>query len=195
MNVIAHIAADGRSQALLEHLSNVSYLTGTMAEKLDLKLAGELIGLLHDLGKNSPEFQTYIASFTADSEFEPQDELRGKIDHSTAGAQIAVQQISARSGEGLPRELAHILALCIVSHHSGLIDCLTPAGEDTLKRRLNKSGERSHLPGAWETIDPEIRRRAEELVQSPRLLEQLRAKFGSVLHGKFPGEPGDRSVQ
>ena len=79
-------------QPLDIHLSEVGQLASEAAAKLNLKNAGLLIGLLHDLGKYSSEFQEYIRSETGlihqdSDESGISASRRGKIDHSTAGAQ------------------------------------------------------------------------------------------------------------
>ena len=51
-----------RAQPLSEHLRNVAELTSFAAAKVGLPLAGHLVGLLHDFGKYSKEFQNYILS-------------------------------------------------------------------------------------------------------------------------------------
>ena len=59
--IIAHQREkDGAKQTLQEHLQGVADLSKTAAAKLGLAQAGELMGLLHDLGKYSKEFQDYI---------------------------------------------------------------------------------------------------------------------------------------
>jgi len=118
---IAHCRkSDGAQQGVSHHLEDVSVLAGIYASKIGLGPAGELIGLLHDLGKYSQAFQNYLKS--AEGVIDPDaDEyvdagaLRGSIDHSTAGAQYV--RLGPYAGQ--------VLALCIASHHSGLIDCLS----------------------------------------------------------------------
>lgn len=70
---------------------------------------GYLAGLWHDLGKFAPEWQTYLKS---KSDIHS-DEVLGKVDHSTAGAQHAVKAHPA---------LGHLFAYAIAGHHSGLLD-------------------------------------------------------------------------
>lgn len=86
-NFIAH---DG--QSLETHLSGVGNLSRSFAAKINLGSQGQLIGLLHDFGKYSKEFQDYLKS--ALGKINPDEDdyvdaagLKGKIDHSTAGAQ------------------------------------------------------------------------------------------------------------
>ena len=61
---IAHVRKDGERQSLQEHLQGVAMRAGGSAEKLGLSLAGEILGLLHDLGKYSEMFQIYLKSAT-----------------------------------------------------------------------------------------------------------------------------------
>jgi CRISPR-associated endonuclease/helicase Cas3 len=62
------------------------------AGKVGLDLMGELLGLLHDLGKYGFKYQCYIKSAVGllhpdDKDYVDAKKYKGKIDHSTAGAQ------------------------------------------------------------------------------------------------------------
>ena len=57
MGFIAHVRDNGEQQPLLEHLRGVGKKAATNAAKIGLGAQGELIGLLHDLGKYSDAFQ------------------------------------------------------------------------------------------------------------------------------------------
>ena len=57
-----HRASDGDWQTLSAHLLGVAALANGSASKLGLGPLGELLGLLHDLGKYSQAFQTYLKS-------------------------------------------------------------------------------------------------------------------------------------
>lgn len=61
MTAIAHHAEHG-SQLLSTHLRGVGALAKEFASKLRLAEQGELLGLLHDIGKYSDAFQAYIQS-------------------------------------------------------------------------------------------------------------------------------------
>ena len=56
---IAHTGENG-CQTLEDHLLNVSKLSGQFAAKIGLEKTGDLLGLMHDLGKYSSDFQDYI---------------------------------------------------------------------------------------------------------------------------------------
>lgn len=141
-----------------------------------LELLGELLGLLHDLGKYSNAFQDYLGSaigaINQDSDdYVDASKLRGKIDHSTAGAQYIWQTLSPQGPFG--RFAGQVLSLCIASHHSGLIDCLSPTGSDSFFERMNKSVEKTHLDEALNFADDEIKSRANSLFEDPRLTASL----------------------
>jgi CRISPR-associated endonuclease/helicase Cas3 len=53
---------DGKIHGLWDHLEEVSKKCGEFAAKIGLKKQGELIGYLHDIGKASDAFQSYIKS-------------------------------------------------------------------------------------------------------------------------------------
>ncbi|EKD25942.1 MAG: hypothetical protein ACD_79C01434G0011 [uncultured bacterium] len=145
-------------QSLQEHLEEVSKLSSEFASKIGLKKYGEIIGLLHDIGKASSDFQQYIKSAVGLIDSDEEDyinssELKGKIDHSTAGAQLVYKTLMKNPGE---KFIAQILSLCIASHHSGLIDCISPDGVDLFSKRMNKSDERTHLNEVLNINDEQI---------------------------------------
>lgn len=189
---LAHLGETG-NQLLSEHLTGVARWCSELANKLGLEKAGELIGLLHDLGKATKTFQDYLLSFASDGE--ARDDLRGKIDHSTAGAQCLLANIpGAKREDSLPCIVANFLAICIASHHSGLIDCLAPGGDDILTQRLDKPDKNSRLLEAWANLDPSVKSRAEALMQDPGLVIEVRDRIASLATSLDKGE-GDKDVQ
>lgn len=182
MQAIAHVRKKDREfQSLEDHLLAVAKLTGAFAEKIGMKETGEIIGLLHDLGKASDEFQRYILSaegfINPDAEeFIDPIENKGKIDHTTAGAQIICDQLC---GKGLKEQIAaQIMALCIVSHHSGLIDCLNPDGKCNFERRIKKDEQKTRKTEsirnfAW--ISDSLKR-----LLSEKITEQIMEKLHSL---------------
>ena len=121
---IGHIREDDRlQQDLEEHLQAVSALAEEFAGKAGLPLSGGIMGLLHDMGKYSKQFQDYIKSAEGVLDQDHDDYLdpkasKGKIDHSTAGAQH-IWRHYGRKTKAAP--YAQILALGVASHHSGRI--------------------------------------------------------------------------
>jgi len=178
-NYIAHRReSDGAIQCLESHLCAVGKLTRRFAAKIkvdqvdcnaaiDLSVVGEVLGLLHDFGKYSKEFQDYLKSAVGLIDWDEDDfvnalHLRGRIDHSTAGAQFIWKALAASGPHGvLP---AQVMALCIASHHSGLIDCLAPDGEDIFSRRIRKLEASAHLEEAMRNADSAILHRLATMI-------------------------------
>jgi len=161
---IAHIRENKTKdiQTVREHLEAVGQYAFKNASKLKLEKLGELIGLLHDLGKYSSAFQNYIQSVTGYIDEDVDDyvdaeKLKGKIDHSSAGAQYVWQyftNLNLKDPKCLI--LGEMLALCIASHHSGLIDCINPDGEDEFSKRMNKPHDKTFYTEVVQNADKEI---------------------------------------
>ncbi|VAW78745.1 CRISPR-associated helicase Cas3 [hydrothermal vent metagenome] len=146
-NLIAHRRKDGLEQPLIDHLAEVGEIAARLAAKIGVAGAGRLIGLLHDFGKFSEKFQKYIGSATGkinpdEDDYVDYKGLKGKIDHSSAGAQWVWLQCSQWGMQG--QLVGQILSLCIASHHSGLIDCLEPDGTNKFSLRMDKPDEKTH---------------------------------------------------
>lgn len=191
---IAHVRkSDGEKQELRVHLTEVSAICQKLAAKLGLPSAGLLIGLLHDFGKYSQQFQLYIQSATGvinpdEDDYVDAKGLKGKIDHSTAGAQWVYQQLKPFGAKGQGELCGQILALCIASHHSGLIDCLSPDGENNFKKRVGKSDEKSHLNECIEKSDKEILEQAADLAKVT-LIEEMFVVINRILKASHDDQP------
>lgn len=86
-------------QSLEDHLNAVAATAEQFADKFDMGPYGRLLGLLHDAGKASSEFQ---------------QRLQGKasgVDHSTAGTKMAVRDYG---------DAGRLLAYLIAGHHGGI---------------------------------------------------------------------------
>jgi len=184
-----HRESDGATQSLAAHLLGVAAHASNFAKKIGLPDQGELIGLLHDLGKYSNEFQNYLKSAVGllnqdeDEEFVDARGLKGKVDHSTAGAQLVWRELSKQGLWG--QIVGQVLVLCVVSHHSGLIDCLTSdvnsLGEDAFGRRLTKPVERSHLHEAVANADEQILSHAREILSHPEILTAVQEAMARIV--------------
>lgn len=176
---IAHVRASDKSiQTVATHLSAVAEISKELAGKINIPEAGELIGLLHDFGKYSVSFQNYIQSGTElinpDSEdYVNAGALKGKIDHSSAGAQWVWQALNKYGKNGEGKLCGQILALCIASHHSGLIDCLTPDGVNGFAERIDKDDGKTHLTECKQNADPFILDKVLNLAGKPLLIAML----------------------
>jgi CRISPR-associated endonuclease/helicase Cas3 len=190
-------ASDKTAQNLDVHLVNVGYWAGIFASKIQLGSAGELIGLLHDLGKYSPEFQAYIKSAEGlinpdEDDYVDAQERRGKIDHSSAGAQYLWHKLFEKRGVGAL--MAQFFALCIASHHSGLIDCLDANGEDIFAKRMLKAQEKTHLNEVIGLAKPAILERCATLATDPALIENFRALIQRVMQLSVEAIPAQQQI-
>ncbi len=166
--------SDQTAQTVCEHLEEVSLICRCLAEKLGVPDAGELIGLLHDFGKYSQQFQSYIKSATGmlnpdiDDDFVDAQALRGRIDHSSAGAQWIWEKFRQYGPQG--ELVGQILALCLASHHGGLIDCLKPEGGNGFTVRMSKDVKVTHLKECENSADDEVLRKLNALA-TPKLIQ------------------------
>jgi CRISPR-associated endonuclease/helicase Cas3 len=189
---------DGVEQKIMDHLIGVSDRAKLFADKIGLRTNGELIGLIHDIGKYSREFQKYIKSAVGlidpDGDgYVDVDQKRGRVDHSSAGAQLVWTELSK---EGLLGLIAgQVLSLCIASHHSGLIDCIGAAdetfGKDLFTKRMEKSEEQVHRKEVLSLADAEIIERFNLLQKRPELISGIKQAFARIIM-KLP-EKDDKS--
>ena len=169
---------------LSTHLTEVGELAAGFAEKLGLTDAGRLLGLLHDFGKYSHEFQNYIQSATGGMDQDDENWLdarllKGKIDHSSAGAQFIWHRFSGAGQYGQGDLVGQVLALCIASHHSGLIDCFDINNKRKFKQRMDKADDRTHLEECRQNADKVLFNRIEHLA-SAQLCSDIFKRMRSV---------------
>lgn len=191
---VAHVRKNGKPQTLREHLLGVADKSSVYGAKIGLADHCELMGIVHDLGKYSTEFQNYLKSAVGllnqdeDEDYVDANRLKGRIDHSTAGAQLIWNELSQQRGLG--PLVGQLLALCVASHHSGLIDCLTPDGENTFGKRMEKSTERTFFKAVLAVVDTGIIDRARALLRTPQLVEDMQARLAAILRsGSATGRP------
>lgn len=180
---IAHFRdKDKAIQTLWDHLDETSVLAASFASKIGLAKYGELLGLCHDLGKATLKFYNYISLATGYINSDEDDYVnamgeRGKIDHSTAGAQLIYTRLKNTKDASLA---AHILSLVVVSHHSGLIDCLTTDGYHNLSKRLSKSDEKTRFNEVLANLDLNIADRINIILSEDELASALIKKVHSL---------------
>lgn len=114
-------------QVLEDHLKNVAEMAQGFAEEIGAGEWGYLAGLWHDLGKFAPEFQNMLRLANG------LDASRvcgcGRVNHSTAGAILAVERFQVAG---------RILSYLVACHHAGLSDWANDrAGNAALSIRLN----------------------------------------------------------
>ena len=150
----------GRSQSewqtLEDHSQNVAKLAAEFAAPFGCSEAARLLGLVHDMGKATEEFQEYLkeTNEVACNEDDEGDAFVRKHgpDHSTFGAQWL-----DRSVKGLGRLLAYASA----GHHSGIPDGISISGSvSALSSRLEKNLSIASQPF---NVDVDMRRLGAEV--------------------------------
>lgn len=118
-------------QTLEAHLVGTAAGAADMASEFNCAGWGHLLGLWHDIGKYSPDFQSYIKTANDDDAHVEGTKI-GRVDHSTAGAVYAIEKLGI---------LGRILAYQIAGHHAGLPDFEADnTGNASLSQRLQHYG-------------------------------------------------------
>ena len=93
-----------------EHSKGVAELAASFAESIGLKDLGYAMGILHDKGKESDSFQSYIRTVSG---YDPQRDAPSQVRHAYVGAVLARKCFS---------RLADVITNQIAGHHRGLYD-------------------------------------------------------------------------
>lgn len=164
-------------QPLETHLHECADIASANATRIGLPHIGRLTGLLHDLGKFSNAFQTYISGLAASGG-----------DHSSAGGLWALKHFPPCTNL-LNLAFRQILALCCFSHHSGtLIDCAPPdASHSSVFSRILADERQTHFSEVSERIPQNLQKEISEIFASPAFSEELQ-KFHENLQN-FAAQP------
>ncbi len=134
---IAHRKEDGHIQLLKDHLTGVAELAAEFASAFSAEDHAKQAGFLHDAGKYSLLGQKRMMD----------PEHTAKVDHSTAGAKIALDKI----GDS-------VVAAVVAGHHAGLMNIgsrkFSSEGDGTLYGRCRKTLEG---PMGYEAFFEEMR--------------------------------------
>ena len=173
-------------QSIIDHSNNVSKIAGNFAKSFKASSLAEYSGMMHDVGKYSNAFQHRING----------KDIR--VDHSTAGAQLAWNSGS------LAGKLA---AFCIGGHHSGLPDIGTKfssAEEGTMFGKIKRKVE--PFSDYKDEINPDLPKMPDWMAKNPSgfdLYFLIKMVFSSlvdadyldtehfVTHGKINREMGE----
>lgn len=111
---ISHLYQNGEGvwtiQSNSDHCRGVGELASQFASDFEMEEWGNLLGLLHDKGKESNAFQAYIKRVSG---YDPTIRLHEKHNHAYVGGIIA---------NILFKQQSHLLVNPIIGHHRGLYD-------------------------------------------------------------------------
>lgn len=141
---LAHIAVENqiserRVQTCTEHARSVATLAKGYLSPMGLSSVGELAGLLHDLGKFTEEFNTYL-----DKASRGEKVTKGSVIHTFAGVRYMLEQYHSKRGNLTFGDLAaELIAVSIGSHH-GLFDLWDEHHQSGFEHRLNHQPAYDH---------------------------------------------------
>ncbi|MEA4846776.1 MAG: CRISPR-associated helicase Cas3' [Clostridiaceae bacterium] len=160
-------------QSIREHLYNVSDLSMEYGAKVSLGVTAKLIGILHDMGKDTRKFDSYIRYCIAN----PIDKsLKGSVDHSTAGAKFIYDRFYNTS-DPYQKLTAQLISLAICSHHGGLIDCLNISGRDVFTGRMRTEKEIYYDEALLNFM-----RDCSEIANIDKLFNEAKEEIKTILH-------------
>lgn len=173
-------------QELKKHLKMVSRYAGEFAEKIGLKHCGEIVGLLHDVGKASKKFQLYIRNAVYHGK------SSSKPDHATVGARILYDryytQVKAAetglSGKETRLRLIEILANVILGHHGGLYAYYSLNESAVMEKRLLKNEEDMFLDEANQYLFSQMVSQEELDCLVEEAAEEFEALYSKVSENK-----------
>ncbi len=145
-NLSRYLAHEG--QSLFEHMSECSKTVSVLLAQIGLPKLGRALGWLHDFGKLSDDYASYLAdALKCPEQFDRAK--RGSVDHSTSGAQFIWEQLQVEreTQYSALSVLRQMMVLCVASHHHhSLIDCWrgNSVEDEILIHRLNKADRDTH---------------------------------------------------
>lgn len=131
MKYFAH-SVEGQSveswQSLEEHLHGVAVLAAEFAQAFSAEEHAYIVGLLHDFGKYTKEFQARLDG-------------GARVDHSTWGAIKVLERYP---------QIGQLLAYMIAGHHAGLANGKQQEKQKTTSLNLRLKAKLPKLQDAWE---------------------------------------------
>lgn len=120
-------------QTCTEHCRQTALITSNALKAVGLENTGYLAGLLHDAGKFTNQFSTYI---TAAASGQP---VKKDVIHSFAGVYYLLRKYQSSDNE-YDKMTAQLIAYAIGAHH-GSFDCFNENKENAFEHRLSKQPE------------------------------------------------------
>ena len=136
MKLLAHIREEPyEEQTLKEHIYNTAAYTEGILEHIGLKNTGRLVGLLHDMGKATSQFQEYLWKAAHGEKV-----VRGSVNHTFAGVIYILEtypQLSQSTENLKEYNLTREVVSYAIGAHHGLFDVKDLNKKDGFNHRLN----------------------------------------------------------
>lgn len=166
MKIARFCEESGACQSVKEHLENVGLYCARVGAKIGLADTACLMGILHDMGKLSEDFQDYIKSQKNKG---GRDAVAPRVDHGVYGAKYVYNRYKNKGS--LQRLTSQIIAFVICYHHGGLRDCLEK-NEIPFLKRMDKLDE---------ACLSKVSREFEDFYPAPGFIEDLFKKACSEI--------------
>ncbi len=174
MKYTAHIrSTDKKEQSVEEHCKRTARLASEYAKTTGLEKAAKSAGVLHDIGKLSSVFNSYIHG---DNSYK-----RGDIDHSFAGARY-LKELSVQSGDKNMNKAFSLIGRVILAHH-GLRDWVNDDSEDIYDIRTKKESYYAEILENFQSS--ELSRKVnQELIEAAREVTSVRSELRKISDNK-----------
>lgn len=128
INNIKHV------QTVAEHCRGVAARAGESLKDINLEKTGYLAGLIHDAGKLTESFKSYIEKAAAGESVQ-----RGSVNHTFAGVRFLLEKHNPECPAECRDIVLEILAYAVGAHH-GLFDCVDEQKRNGFTIRTEKDG-------------------------------------------------------
>lgn len=132
----AHIRRESEGsvvQTVEEHCRHTAEYTATALKRIGLEKTGDLLGIIHDLGKMTGRFADYIQRASNGEAVR-----RGSVNHTFAAVKLFSDKL--RSEDMYDKLIAELISFAVGSHH-GLFDSFGPDRKNGFAHRLNSENE------------------------------------------------------
>ena len=174
MKYTAHIrSTDKKEQTVEKHCKRTATLASEYAKTTGLEKAAKSAGILHDIGKLSSVFNSYIHG---DNSYK-----RGDIDHSFAGARY-LKELSVHSDDKNMNKAFSLIGRVILAHH-GLRDWVNDDSEDIYDIRTKKENYYAEILENFQST--ELSRKVnQELIEAVREVTSVRSELRKISDNK-----------
>ncbi|MDD3794886.1 MAG: CRISPR-associated helicase Cas3' [Lachnospiraceae bacterium] len=132
--MIAHINVNKEEETVFEHCEKTAEIAKQIGAEYGLGATAYLSAYLHDFGKLTSEFETYLRTVAGGTERWKKE----KLNHSSAGGKYLIEEFPIEKGPG--RATEELIAWAIFSHH-GVNDMVSVEKENSFLKRVNPERE------------------------------------------------------
>ena len=126
-----------REQTLKEHLCNTAHIASACLRGTGLGESAYFAGLIHDAGKYSEDFQSYLRSGDTSH--------KGRIIHTFQGCRMLMERFHSSTANQFEKLSCELLSFAVAAHH-GLFDCIDENRKSGFQHRIRKNAPLDESP-------------------------------------------------